>query len=116
MHRMMSHIFMQIGQHQQKIEHALPLLWNGFAASLFEILHDQQCIAEQPFKLGGSEWPMFAAAIEHIVGANECLVEKMIEAELLANKRDRDRISAGHPSAGSQNARIHDTPHWPQTP
>jgi len=106
-HRMMRYILVKVGQHQQQIQHPLALLRNRIAHFFLQILDNQERVGQQPFQIGGTQRALFPAASEGVVGADQGLVEKMIEAELFACKRRGDRVPTWQPSAMSQNASIH---------
>jgi hypothetical protein len=103
----MRDIFVQIGQHQQQVQHPLPLLGNRMARPFLQILDDEERVCQQPFQIGGIQRALFAAATERVIGADQRLVEKMIQTELFAGERSGDRVCTRGPSATSNDARIH---------
>jgi len=93
------HVLVQVRQHQQQVQHALPLAGIGLADFFIQIADDGERIGEKPFEVAGTELAAFAAAIQRIVRAGERVVEKMIEAKLLGRESIRNRTRARGPSA-----------------
>jgi|GEM_PF-4099046 hypothetical protein len=83
-------ILVKICQDQKQLEHPVSLLRIGIGGAFLEILDDGQSVSQEPFKISGVHGVPVAAAIESIIGAHECLVEKMIEAKLLAYEGSRN--------------------------
>lgn len=81
---MMRDVLVEIGQHQEQIQHSLALLRNGGARVFFQRFDDRQRVGQQPFQLFGAQRTLFAASREGVIGANGGLIEKMIDAQLLA--------------------------------
>lgn len=91
-HGMVRHIFMKVGELEKQFEHPVPVLRLGIARFLFEVLDDCKRVREEPFDIRGVHCATFAAAAKSLVGAKECVVQKMLEAELLGRKSRWNRI------------------------
>ena len=81
-HRMVGDVFVEVRQNQQQFEHPVALTGIGHGGAFFEVFHNRQRICKQPFQIARIHGAALAAAIEGVVSAQECFVEKMIEAQL----------------------------------
>ncbi len=52
-HGMMRYVFVEVCENQQKLEHAVPLLWIRLLRAFFETLDDGQRIGKKPFEASG---------------------------------------------------------------
>jgi hypothetical protein len=73
---------MQIREDQQQLEHSVTLVGIALSRLLVQIIHDGKRIGEQPFETYRVDRLAGAAALEGLVGPDECLIEKMVQAEL----------------------------------
>lgn len=89
---MVCHILMKVGKHQQQFEHSVPVQRFGIARFLFQVLDDRERVREQPFDIRGIHRAPLAAAVEGLVRAEKCVVQEMLEAELLVCEGRRNRI------------------------
>jgi hypothetical protein len=87
---MVRDVFVQVREHQQQVQHALPLFQIGFSHFLFEVFDDGERIRQQPFEIPGRQGAAFAAANERVVCANKRFIKKMVKAKLLVRERSRD--------------------------
>ena len=109
-YRMVRDVFVEIRENQQQFEHALPLLGVWIGCLLLEVLDDGQRIRKEPFEIPRVYRLALAATGEGVVGADKCLIEKMIEAQVLRRESGRDRIGAWGPSAISWLGGLHSAP------
>jgi hypothetical protein len=107
---MVRDVFVEICETQQQFEHALPLLRVWIGCLFLEVLDNGQRIREQPFEIFSVHGMALAAMSESVVGADKCLIEKMIEAQVLRRESGRDHIGAWGPSAISWHGGLHSAP------
>jgi hypothetical protein len=96
---MVRNVFVQIRENQQKFEHAFALLGVRIGRVFLEIFDDGQRIREEPFEVPRIHGVALPAASQGMVGANKCLIEKVIEAESFCRESGWDRVGARGPSA-----------------
>jgi hypothetical protein len=109
-HGMMRDIFVEIREDQQQLEHTIALFRLRLVRALFQIFDRRERIGEQPFQtLFGQRRP-FTAAREGLVGAQERLVEKMIQAKFRADQRRRCRLGTPRTGAMDRYGGVHPTP------
>jgi len=89
---MVRDVLVKIGENQKQLKHAVTLVGIRIARAFFEILHDCQCVREKPLNYFCVRGNAAAATVKRLIGALECLVQKMIEAELLACKGQGNRL------------------------
>jgi hypothetical protein len=111
---MMRHIFVKIGEHQEKLEHPVPVLRLRIAGLFFEVLDDGERVREQPFDIRWIHGAAFAAAAESLIGAEKRIVQEMLEAELFVRESCGNRIRATRPSATSRERCVHSRPQSPK--
>ena len=109
-HGMVRDIFVKIGKDQQQLEHPIALFGLRFVGAFFQILHGSERIRKQPFQAFFRQQGTLTAARESLIGAQECFVEKMIEAKLCTGKRRRRKLSAPGTGAMDGNSGFHPTP------
>jgi hypothetical protein len=107
---MVRDVFVEIRENQQQFEHPLPLLGVWISCFFLEVLDDGQRIREQPLEIFRVHGMALAATSKGMVGADKCLVKKMVEAQVLRRKSGRDRIGAWSPSAISWHGGLHSAP------
>jgi hypothetical protein len=108
---MVRDVLVKVREDQQKLKHAISLVWIRLARAFFEILHDRQCIGEQPFQALRVAGKSPAAAVESLVSPQECFVQEMIQAELLAREGQGNHSCTRRLYANSGYAGAHNTPH-----
>ena len=113
-YRMVRHIFVKVGEHQQKFEHPVAVLRLRIACLFFEVLDDRERVRQEPFDIRGIHGAPLAAAAEGLIGAEKCVVQKMFQAEPLVGERGGNRIRATRPSATSGDRRVHGKPQSPK--
>lgn len=106
----MRDVFVQVREDEKEFEHSIALLRIRLTGRFFEIPHDSQGVGEEPFEAFRVYRAASAATLKRFVGANECLVKKMVETELLARKGPRDRLGTRIPPARDRNRGVHHTP------
>src|ERR1700723_685522 len=79
----------------------------GVACFLFQILDDCERIGEQPFDIGGIHRAPLTLAVEGLVRAEKCVIQEMLEAQLLVCEGCRNRTLTRRPSAPSSCSRVH---------
>jgi hypothetical protein len=90
--RVMGDVFVKISETQEKFEHAIALGLIRFRSALLKILHDSEGIGKEPLEafrvngLAGTTTP------ECVIGANESLIEEVIEAELFGREGARNDV------------------------
>jgi hypothetical protein len=107
---MVRDVFVQVRKNEKEFEHAIALVWIRVAGAFFEVFHDSEGVSEEPFEAFRVHRAARATALKGLVSANECFVEEMVEAELLAGKGPRNRLGTRLPSARDRNRRVHYTP------
>ncbi len=107
---MVRDVFVQVRENEKEFEHTIALLRIWFTCAFFQVFHDRQGVSEEPFEAFRVHWAAGATALKGLVSANECFVEEMVEAELLAGKGPRNRLGTRFPSARDRNRRVHYTP------
>jgi hypothetical protein len=100
-------IFVKICEAEQQFEHAIALFRFWIANALFQVIHDRQCIRQQPFESLGFDLVAVAASLHRLAGAQKGLIEKMIQAHVLASEAGRNEICAGLPPTNPGNVGIH---------
>jgi hypothetical protein len=98
---MMGDVFVEVGEAQKKLEHAIALRRIGFGGAFLEALHDSERIREQPFEALGVNRLAGATTLKGVVGALESLFEEMIEAKLLGREGTRDDVGTRSMLTGS---------------
>jgi len=106
-YRMVCNILVKVGEHQQQFKHSVPMMRFGVARFLFQILDDCERVGEQPFDIGGIHRAPLTAAVEGLVRAEKCVIQEMLEAQLLVCEGRRNRILTRRPSAPSSCSRVH---------
>jgi hypothetical protein len=107
---MVRDVFVEIREDQQQLEHAIALFRLGLVGALFQILHRRERIGKQPFQAVFRQQGAFTATRESQIGAQECFIEKMIQAELRTSQRRRHKLSAPWTGAMDGNSGFHPTP------
>lgn len=98
---MMGDIFVEVGEAQKKLKHAVALRRIRFGGAFLEVLHDGERIREQPFEALRVNRLAGATTLKRVVGALESLFEEMIEAKLLGREGVRDGVGTRAMLAGS---------------
>src|SRR5580700_10428923 len=101
---------MKIGEAEQKLEHAIPLVRVRVIGPSLQAVHHGEGIGEKPIHALGINRSALVPALQGLVRSNKSLIEKMVEAQLLRSKTWRDRIGARCPSAISGNRGVHGIP------
>lgn len=107
---MVRDVLMQIRQNQEQLEHSVSLFRTETVCSLLEALNNRKSVGKQPFETLRIDWVPLTAAPQRLIGAKECLLDEVIEAESLCSQRGRNRSCTRRPSAISRNTVAHDTP------
>lgn len=97
-HRMMRHVFVEIGEDQQEFEHAVALKRTRRLRSVFQVIDDHQRVGEQPFERPRVDRVPGAAILKGPIGAHKSFVEEVVEAKLFSQQRARNRIRARIPA------------------
>lgn len=98
LHRMVRHIFVEIGEDQQEFEHAVALKGTRRLRSVFQVVDDHQRVGEQPFECPRVDRVPGAAVLESSIRAHKSFVEEVVEAKLFSQQRARNRIRARIPA------------------
>ena len=107
---MVRDVFVEIRENQQQFQHALPLPGVWIGGFFLEVLDDGQRIRQQPLEFFRVHSMALAATSKGMVSTDKCLIEKMIEAQVLRRESGRDRIGAWGPSAISWLGGLHSAP------
>lgn len=94
---MVCDVFVQICEDEQQLQHTVPLLGIRIGGPCFEVLDDGQRVGQQPFNVAAFQRKSLAAPPQGMVGSQERLVQKMIEAELFGCQCWGDRVCARCP-------------------
>ena len=109
-HGMMRHVFVEIREDQQQLEHAIALFRLRLVGAFFQVFHRSERIGKQPLHTLFAERRAFAASCESLVCTQKCFIEKMIEAKLRTNERSGRKLCAPCPGAMDGNSGFHPTP------
>jgi hypothetical protein len=109
-HGMVRHVFMKVCEDQQELEHPVSLHGIWVVCLLFQAFDNRQRVGKQPLESLLTERLPLTAATEGLIGANESLVEKVIEAKLLAHETERNRVGTSTLAATCRNSGCHYPP------
>ena len=87
-------VLVEIGEDQEKLEHAVALIGATLDGFVVEAIDDGERVGEEPLESGGVDQFAGAASFESLVSTNERLIEEVIEAKLFGGKTARDRVRA----------------------
>jgi uncharacterized protein with NAD-binding domain and iron-sulfur cluster len=102
--------FMKVRYDQQQFQHPVTLLRICAVRMLFEIVDHRQRVRQQPLKITLIQGTPFVATTECVACAKQRLVEKVVEAKLLAHQSGRNRVSTSGPLAIRLKSGIHRLP------
>jgi hypothetical protein len=107
---MARHILMEVRDAQQKFQHAVSLIRVWVIGACFEVVDHSESVREQVIHSLGIHGSAVVPTFERLICAYECLIQKMVEAQLLRDKTGRNWIGARSPSATGGNGGIHNLP------
>jgi hypothetical protein len=82
LNRTTRHVFMEVGENQQKLEHSVALIGVTPSRFVIQVVHYRQRVGQQPFEAERIYRLAGLATFKSLVRTRECLIQKMVQAQL----------------------------------